>query len=300
MNSINSKVTKRDRRKRSTTNTSRDKNEQPKRQIDPVHGDLIDQRAPDPMNTEFKESLTHPTACSSEPFDAALALHRRYSHEDACNTRPIDFLGPYPEFSAQPVWQSSTSSAFQQSGEISPQSLPGCGVGTSFTLTPVSEASLEDRLSLTGYASASSDDCGRLCASSGYPCSCSASRVLSDTSTSSEGFVKFGDSTNCFANSKWYSPSPKHAGSNYLSKESTSEGIVLHGQHMTQTSDVGMRPSAFPRPSNKDEAPRNSRMVLEHVQPDLVERVLSLVLTSNSTIDVKISSQDDPHDSMRS
>lgn len=40
------------------------------------------------------------------------------------------------------------------------------------------------------------------------------------------------------------------------------------------------------------EASRKSRMVLEHVQPDLVERVLSLVLTSDSTIDVKISGQD--------
>ena len=40
------------------------------------------------------------------------------------------------------------------------------------------------------------------------------------------------------------------------------------------------------------ETSRKSRMVLEHVQPDLVERVLSLVLTSDSTIDVKISSQD--------
>ena len=40
------------------------------------------------------------------------------------------------------------------------------------------------------------------------------------------------------------------------------------------------------------DASRESRMVLEHVQPDLVERVLSLVLTSDSAIDVKICGQD--------
>lgn len=45
--------------------------------------------------------------------------------------------------------------------------------------------------------------------------------------------------------------------------------------------------------TDRDGCCRESKMVLEHMQPDLVERVLSLVLTSKSPIDVKIYGQDE-------
>ena len=298
-----------DRRKRPASMSSRSSNTGGKEdQQSPRIGQEMDQwtsNSMEPMDTLFEENHFNEAMCASNTFDEMLANQPEHWLGDWPNSKPVDLSQQYPSMMSHNDWQSSfhnlnqptlhtTTEAGHMGPSISSKSAlngPGCHSG----YPHLPDAASSDRMDFAFSGSESS--------------SVAQSRLSSVTRTPTNS------SSTSYETSSYVNPVDLGGEQWASTTSSQADGqTIKSGPQANSLSGRERQGSWSSAPSMErmnscvsvdgftigDEVSRETKMVIENMQPELVERVLSLVLTSKSAIDVKIFGQDRSSDPARS
>ena len=217
-------------------------------------------------------------------MDEVSAQRRHLKSHQRVASKATDFSTDDSGLDLQDPWSASAMSSLERSSDFPLLPVSDINFSQPMWLSPSVNEGLNDkgRVGRPAEAPANENAAFRPLSADSYPSS--ASQSLSSVSVCPNELMTFGGSHVCPDGKDW----DLHGTLNNRNARHDLQDPERVAQSPTQDSLL----SSSEGHTGGREASRKSRMVLEHVQPELVERVLSLVLTSDSTIDVKISGQD--------
>ena len=294
--SLDGRFARRHQRKRSLASSSGDVTE-----VDMPQENICKTRtrptmSQDPMDVGIGEDDISMVLGAHNAMDNASAQRRNLEPRQRVLSKAADFSTNQSGLELQDRWTASAMSSLERSSDFS--LLPNADMNFSqpMWLNPSVNQGLNDKRRGGRPAEAPSNahsSFGLLSADS-YPST--ASHSLSDASVCPSDLMTLGGPHGCPNGKGWDLHGGMYRHRVPLSTESVARTTPCH--NLQDPERVEQSPKQDSVASSPDghmgvrDSSRKSRMVLEHVQPDLVERVLSLVLMSDSTIDVKISGQD--------
>ena len=298
-NPLNGTAAKPDRRKRPASAMSRSSDNGNREEEEPQMNNQVDQWATssvEPMDTLFEDNHFNEAMCTSETFDEMLAHNPDHWLGNWTESKPVDLPHHYAGVMSPQDWHSNPSS-FQhlnqptlrstaEQGLFRPSSSSRGPFGANNTFTRLNDASNNERMDIAFSGSDSSSVSHRRLSSITRTPTNSSS-----TSYETSSFVNPNDLggeqwTPATSSRDGTAVKPGNQGNSFPGRERQGSWSVTPSLGRTNSS------VSFSGHVLGDDESRESRMVIENMQPDLVERVLSLVLTSKSAIDVKIFGQD--------
>ena len=229
-------------------------------------------------------------------MDVVSAQRRNLESHQRVMSKAADFSKNDPGQELQDRWSASAMSSFERPSGFPLVPVSDLDFSQPMWISPSVNEGLNDksRVGRTTKAPANDSAALGLVSTDSYPSSVSPS--LSDASVYPSDLMTYGGSHGCPDGKGWNVHGTLYKHNVPFNAESVARSSPHHSLHdleqIAPSPKQDSLASSLEGHTGGREASRKSKMVLEHVQPDLVERVLSLVLTSDSTIDVKISSQD--------
>ncbi|KAL8790228.1 MAG: hypothetical protein Q9195_006451 [Heterodermia aff. obscurata] len=250
----------------------------------------------DPMDVIIDEDNISMVLRPHNAMDGVSVQRRHLKPHQRVGSTASDFSTNESGLELQDRWPASGILSLERSSNF--PLLPNSDIQFSqpMWLGPSVDEGLNDKSRVGRAAEApSNDDTGfGLLSADSYPSS--ASQSLSEASFCPSDLMTLGDSHGCPNGKGWSLHDTMHRHNVPFNTKSVARSTPRHNlqghERVAQSPKQDSLASSSEGHLSGREASRKSRIVLEHVQPDLVERVLSLVLMSDSTIDVRISGQD--------
>ena len=229
-------------------------------------------------------------------MDEVSAQQRQLESHKRVASKATDFSEHHSGPDLQDRWSASAMPSLERSSEFPLLPVSDLDFSQPMWLGPSVDECLNDKSRVGRTAEAAANDTTALGLRSADSYPPTTSHSLSDASVCPSDLMTFGGSHECPDGKGWDMHGTLYKHNDPYNAKSVNRSTPHHNlqdpERLAQSPRQGSRASLSEGYIGGKEASRKSRMVLEHVQPDLVERVLSLVLTSDSTINVKISSQD--------
>ena len=228
--------------------------------------------------------------------DEVSAQRRHLESHTRIASKATDFSKNHSGPDPQDRWSASAMPSLERSSEFPLLPVSDLDFSQPMWLSPSVDEGLNNKSGIGRTAEAAANDDTALGLRSVDSYQLSTSHSLSGASVCPSDLMTFGGSHGCPDGKGWDLPGTLYKNNDPYNAKSVTRSTPHHNlqdpERLAQNPRQDSCASLSEGHMGGKEASRKSRMILEHVQPDLVERVLSLVLTSDSTIDVKISSQD--------
>ena len=294
--SLDGRFARPDRRKRSLASSSGDNNEVDKPQENICRTSTCSTMSQDPMDVVPDEDDISMGLPAHNAMDQGSAHRRHLESHQQVRSKATTFSTNGSGREVEDRWSSAAMSSLERSSDFPLLSSSDVNFPQQMWLSSSVNEGLNGKSSVGRSAEAPTNHNSAfgLLGADSYPSS--ASQSMSDASIRPSDLMTFGGSHGCHGGKGWDLHGTLYEHSIPFNAKDVAKSTPRHNlrdpERVAQSPKQDSFASSSEGYTGGREASRESRMVLEHVQPDLVERVLSLVLTSGSAIDVKISGQD--------